>query len=155
MSGYVIEKLTELGIISFTPIITEYTDLRKINIGKLTLRAKEAAEQCGLMVVPKINNQISFDKIFKNIKSNTKLLFFDEMSDKQNPLSILQSMKIDNAILLIGPEGGFSESERNQLIQEKSVIRISLGKRILRADTASIFAAILLQITAGDIFTQG
>tara|TARA_Y100000590_G_scaffold470400_1_gene664536 strand:- start:1423 stop:2172 length:750 start_codon:yes stop_codon:yes gene_type:complete len=152
--NYVIEKLTELGITSFTPIITEYSDLRKISTTKLTLRAKEAAEQCGLMVVPDINSQIFFEQIFGNIKSNTQLLFFDEKSDEGNPISTLQSMKFDNVIILIGPEGGFSESERSKLIQEKSVTSISLGSRILRADTASIFAAILLQITAGDIFTQ-
>ena len=151
--NYIIEKLTELGISTFTPVITEFSNVRKVNLNKLLTRAKEAAEQCGLMIVPKINDAMPLDELLNSWSNEKILVFCDEKSYPENTISELSRAKELNISFLIGPEGGFSEKERYSILELKNLIRLSLGSRVLRADTAAIVVASFLQATNGDLFS--
>jgi len=130
--NYIIEKLTELGITKFTPVITDYTNTKNLNIQKLYLRAKEAAEQSGLMIVPEITEPKLLSDLIIEEFNREITLFCDEERI---------------GAFLIGPEGGFSDNERLNMIKLGNVRPVSLGSRILRADTAAIVAATIVQIT--------
>ncbi len=151
--NYIIEKLTELGISTFTPVITEFSNVRKVNLNKLLTRAKEAAEQCGLMIVPKINDAMPLDELLNSWSNEKILVFCDEKSYPENTISELSRAKELNISFLIGPEGGFSDKERYSILELKNLIRLSLGSRVLRADTAAIVVASFLQATNGDLFS--
>ena len=152
--NYIIEKLTELGISTFTPIITEFSNVRKVSQDKLHARAKEAAEQCGLMRIPIINNAISLDELLNDWSDDSILVFCDEKSNPKNPINELSRAKELNISFLIGPEGGFSDKERYNVLELQNVIRLSLGSRVLRADTAAIVVASFLQVTNGQLFSE-
>ena len=149
--NYIIEKLTELGITSFTPVITEFSNIRKVNNDKLLARAKEAAEQCGLMRIPKINSAILMEDLINEGCEGALLVFCDERSNPMNPIDQLNRVKELNVSFLIGPEGGFSDKERYDILELQNVIRLSLGSRILRADTAAIVVASFLQAIKGEL----
>ena len=149
--NYIIEKLTELGITSFTPVITEFSNIRKVNNDKLLARAKEAAEQCGLMRIPKINSAILMEDLINHGSEGALLVFCDERSNPMNPIDQLSRVKELNVSFLIGPEGGFSDKERYDILESQNVIRLSLGSRVLRADTAAIVAASFLQAIKGEL----
>ncbi|MAT22596.1 MAG: hypothetical protein CML86_03745 [Rhodobiaceae bacterium] len=149
--NYIIEKLTELGITSFTPVITEFSNIRKVNNDKLLARAKEAAEQCGLMRIPKINSAILMEDLINEGCEGALLVFCDERSNPMNPIDQLSRVKELNVSFLIGPEGGFSDKERYDILELQNVIRLSLGSRILRADTAAIVVASFLQAIKGEL----
>ena len=149
--NYIIEKLTELGITSFTPVITEFSNIRKVNNDKLLARAKEAAEQCGLMRIPKINSAILMEDLINEGCEGALLVFCDERSNPMNPIDQLSRVKELNVSFLIGPEGGFSDKERYDILELQNVIRLSLGSRILRADTAAIAVASFLQAIKGEL----
>ena len=151
--NYIIEKLTELGISTFTPVITEFSNVRKVNLNKLLTRAKEAAEQCGLMIVPKINDAMPLDELLNSWSNEKILVFCDEKSYPENTISELSRAKELNISFLIGPEGGFSDKERYSILELKNLIRLSLGSRVLRAATAAIVVASFLQATNGDLFS--
>ncbi|MBU92163.1 MAG: 16S rRNA (uracil(1498)-N(3))-methyltransferase [Rhodobiaceae bacterium] len=152
--NYIIEKLTELGISTFTPVITEFSNVRKVNQNKLRSRAKEAAEQCGLMIVPQINKAMGLDEILSDWSTEKTLVFCDEKSHPKNPINELIGSKELNISFLIGPEGGFSDKERYDILKLQNLIRLSLGSRVLRADTAAIVVASFLQVTGGDLFSE-
>ncbi len=149
--NYIIEKLTELGITSFTPVITEFSNIRKVNNDKLLARAKEAAEQCGLMRIPKINSAILMEDLINEGFEGALLVFCDERSNPMDPIDQLSRVKELNVSFLIGPEGGFSDKERYDILELQNVIRLSLGSRILRADTAAIAVASFLQAIKGEL----
>jgi len=144
--NYIIEKLTELGITKFTPVITDYTNTKNLNIQKLHLRAKEAAEQSGLMIVPEITEQKLLSDLIIEEFNKEIILFCDEKKNTVLPKDILNGVKENIDSFLIGPEGGFSDNERMNIIKLGNVRPVSLGSRILRADTAAIVAATILQI---------
>jgi len=144
--NYIIEKLTELGITKFTPVITDYTNTKNLNIQKLYLRAKEAAEQSGLMIVPEITEQKLLSDLIIEEFNKEIILFCDEKKNTVLPKDILNGVKENIDSFLIGPEGGFSDNERMNIIKIGNVRPVSLGSRILRADTAAIVAATILQI---------
>jgi 16S rRNA (uracil1498-N3)-methyltransferase len=145
--NYIIEKLTELGITKFTPVITDYTNTKNLNIQKLYLRAKEAAEQSGLMIVPEITEQKLLSDLIIEEFNKEIILFCDEKKNTALPNDVLNGVKEKIVSFLIGPEGGFSDNERMNMIKLGNVKPVSLGSRILRADTAAIVAATFLQIT--------
>jgi len=144
--NYIIEKLTELGITKFTPVITDYTNTKNLNIQKLHLRAKEAAEQSGLMIVPEITEQKLLSDLIIEEFNKEIILFCDEKKNTVLPKDVLNGVKENIDSFLIGPEGGFSDNERMNIIKLGNVRPVSLGSRILRADTAAIVAATILQI---------
>jgi len=142
---YLIEKITELGVSNIFPIISERSVIKKFNYKKAYACSIAASQQSGRLSVPKIHEFKSLKNLFFLWNKNNEIIFCDEIEKKNffNNLFKLGSNKKINTIL-IGPEGGFSPSEKNFLKDLNYVYGLSLGKRILRADTAAISALTLL-----------
>ncbi len=147
---YMVQKATELGTGILQPIITDYTVNHKIKPQKLIANAIEAAEQCTMLNIPTINPIIKFTDFIDSFSQTHKIIFCDEKQASSSPINIISTLKGNKICVLIGPEGGFSPSEREQLYSAKNTIPISLGSRIMRADTAAISALTLVQATIGD-----
>lgn len=145
----IVEKATELGVTKIVPIITERTIVRKINPDKMRLIAIEAAEQCERLNVPKIAGEISLDDLLSSDLQGQTIFFADELlaSRSINLASVDKSQIIG---LIVGPEGGFSEKEREKINQISSFLPVSLGKNILRADTACFAGLSIIQAQRGD-----
>ncbi len=145
------EKAAELGVREIHPVITEYTTAPRVNIERLHTITIEAAEQCGLVSVPKMLAPEKLHIVLKNWPADRKILFCDESGAGRSALSRLQAAIPDTQwAVLIGPEGGFSPAERAQLLSMPQTLAVSLGPRILRADTAAIAALALWQSVCGD-----
>ena len=142
---YLIEKITELGVSNIFPIISERSVIKKFNYKKAYACSIAASQQSGRLSVPEIHEFKSLKNLFFLWNKNNEVIFCDETEKKDffNNLFKLGSNKKINTIL-IGPEGGFSPSEKNFLKDLNYVYGLSLGKRILRADTAAISALTLL-----------
>ena len=135
--SFLIEKAVELGAQKLVPVITERTIIRALNIDKIRLTIIEAAEQCERLDVPEILSPIPLKNVFKVLKESQTLYFCKERSHAPS----LQSLSIPgNASILIGPEGGFTDAEMAFLDSNPQTQPVSLGKRILRAETAAIYA---------------
>ena len=143
-----IQKATELGISRFLPCATEYTNQSKINYNNLKMNIIEAAEQSERLTIPNLNKIIKLDEIINNFPSDRGLIFCDENHYKLPSIYNALSKKIDKYnkwAVMIGPEGGFSEAERQKILSIPSSIPVSLGKRILRSDTAVTAALFCIQ----------
>lgn len=147
---YMVQKATEMGVRRLCPILTRYTSVERINLRRMRANCIEAAEQCGLLSLPEIVEPKSLIETLKNWDQNRKLIFCDEGASVSNPLSHLSSLQTKKVAVLIGPEGGFSKEERILLCQQSYTCVISLGPRIMRADTAAIAALSLVNTTLGD-----
>lgn len=150
----IIEKATEIGIKNIQPIITERTIVRKINVEKYQAIAIEAAEQCERLNVPDIQEIKGLFEVLEYTDKGVAILFADELgatelSSAKDIASINLRDKAKIA-LLIGPEGGFSAKEREKILKYENVTPITLGPRILRADTAVISGLTLIQKFGGD-----
>ena len=143
-----IQKATELGINYFIPVDSERTNLKNIKISNLQYNAIEAAEQCERLDVPEVGNLIKISKINDLLLKDRCLIFCDE-SDKKLKNIINEMTQIKKKYkkwsLIVGPEGGFSEKEKKQLLNLKNTHPVSLGKRILRSDTAVTVALYCIQ----------
>ncbi|MEC7831221.1 MAG: 16S rRNA (uracil(1498)-N(3))-methyltransferase [Pseudomonadota bacterium] len=155
-TDYISQKITELGAQLIWPIITERTQFKKIKSSKILSNAIEAAEQCGMTFIPKVNKSKNLDYIldnWKNIADDRFLIFCDE-DFSGDPVKLLKGAKKKNKenkwAILIGPEGGFSETERNKIMKLEKSFNISLGPRILRSDTAIVSALTIFHSTLGD-----
>lgn len=134
----IIEKTTELGIRELSPIITQYTNNKNINLERLNTIAKEATEQSHRLSKPQINEPIPFiEKIRKFDFENRTLIYLDERPTQVNSIEILKKLKDKPVSFLIGPEGGFSPAEF-EFLKQTPAIGVSLGSLILRAETAAI-----------------
>lgn len=145
---YMIGKATELGVSRILPVVTKRTNLERIKPDKLIANAIEAAEQCGRMSVPEIEPIRPLEEILHKWPEERMLIFCDEAGDAVQIKEI--NNKHDKWAILIGPEGGFSEDERQMIRAHKNTIPITLGPRILRADTAAVAALSLWQAYMGD-----
>ena len=136
---FLIEKATELGIKTLSPIITKNTAIKDINIERTKIIAKEATEQSRRLSVPQINPLTTFiEKISKFDFKNRTLIYLDERQNlKQDTSDILKKYKNKPISFLIGPEGGFDETEF-EILSKTNSVGITLGKLILRAETAGI-----------------
>ena len=143
-----IQKATELGVSKIIPCITEYTNIRTINIKNLYDNAIEAAEQSERLDVPSIEKQIDLKLLLSEWPSGRKLIYCDEKNKHgKSIIETLLSFKEYNYQwgVLIGPEGGFSDSEKELITRVKNVLSISLGKRLLRSDTAITVSLFIIQ----------
>jgi 16S rRNA (uracil1498-N3)-methyltransferase len=147
---YLVEKATEMGAGTIEPVITEFTQNRNLSAQKLQRWALEAAEQCGVLAVPDVTEPKSLQAALADWDASLPLIFCDEDSPFDNPLSAIATIKRGPMAVLVGPEGGFSDAERKLLRAFPFVTAIPLGPRILRADTAAIAALTLVQATIGD-----
>jgi 16S rRNA (uracil1498-N3)-methyltransferase len=146
---FIAQKATELGVSVLWPVFTEYTAMGRINLERLRLNAIEAAEQSGRLSVPKISTPVNFDEFVETWPKDRILFCCDETG---GGIPILEAFKNNNSLagLMIGPEGGFAKLELDQLDKLGNVCRVSLGKRILRSDTAAFAALACWQAIAGD-----
>lgn len=145
---YMIQKATELGVSYIRPIMTQHTNLDKIKEEKIINNMIEAAEQCGRMTVPQMDVMISLEDLLENFPDDRGLIFCDEAGDAI-PFKEINA-KYNKWAILIGPEGGFSETERELVRRHSNSIPVTLGPRILRADTAAVAAFSLWQSFIGD-----
>ncbi|GAA5100206.1 16S rRNA (uracil(1498)-N(3))-methyltransferase [Bartonella acomydis] len=147
---YMVQKAVEMGVSILQPVITHHTQVTRINMVRMEANVIEASEQCGILSLPKCVAATSLVELLAGWNITQPLFFCDEAHQLCNPLPLLKKYEIIAPGVLIGPEGGFSEEERNFLKKHPFVIPISLGPRILRADTAAVAALALLNVTMED-----
>ena len=147
---YLVQKATEMGVRKITPVFTDHTQLHKVNDGKLAANILEAAEQCGNLAIPELSDATKLEALLANWDPTRRIIFCNESQAGNNPATILSAITERDLALLIGPEGGYSERERQILTGLPFVTPIPLGPRILRADTAAVAALTAVQMTIGD-----
>jgi 16S rRNA (uracil1498-N3)-methyltransferase len=143
---WVAEKACELGVARLRPVITRRTIVDRLNLDRLRAHMIEAAEQCGRTALPTLDEPVKLDALLKQWPAERALFFADE----EGGLPMLDVAKPGPAAILIGPEGGFTPEERAAIRALPQAVGISLGPRILRADTAVAAAVSLWMATAGD-----
>jgi 16S rRNA (uracil1498-N3)-methyltransferase len=161
-TDFIVEKATELGAARIQPVITERTQTRTVRLDRFQKIALEAAEQTERLDLPEVRDAASLDAALAALAAGTAVIFCDEAGDEADapwggqagraaPMAnVLGGLSDRPAAILIGPEGGFSASERNFLRGRADVFAVSLGPRILRAETAAIAAMTLWQALCGD-----
>ena len=148
---YMVQKAVELGASSLQPVLTRFTQVARVNGERMRANVIEAAEQCGILSLAEVAAPVPLDRYLDQRRPQRLLVFCDEAAEVENPLRALKSQQAAAGIdILIGPEGGFAEEERAILSRQPLVLRLSLGPRILRADTAAVAALGLVQATLGD-----
>ncbi len=147
---YLAQKATELGAGALWPIFTKYTSVSRVNMERLNSNSIEAAEQSGRLTVPKVLDPIDFDTLIEKWPRDRDLFCLDETGKGAPILNAFRSSHLRASGLLIGPEGGFAKEELDRVDKLGNVCRVSLGKRILRSDTAAVAALACWQAAAGD-----
>ncbi len=147
-TDFIVEKAAELGAARIIPIQTDHTNAERIRQDRLQAHAVEAAEQCGGTFVPEVTDLHPLPRLLDGWDPARPILWADEAM--AGPAATLATLKPGPWAILIGPEGGWSEAERANLGLRPYVTRISLGPRILRADTAAVAAISLWQAALGD-----
>jgi 16S rRNA (uracil1498-N3)-methyltransferase len=149
---YMVQKAVEMGASSLQPVLTRFTQVSRVNSERMRANVIEAAEQCGILSIADVTEPVALDRYLAGRKPQRLLIFCDEAADTANPLQALQGDRAAAAGIdvLIGPEGGFAEEERALLLRQPQILRLSLGPRILRADTAAVAALALVQAALGD-----
>lgn len=154
---YMVQKAVEMGAASLQPVLTRFTQVSRVNGERMRANVIEAAEQCGILSLAEVAEPVSLDRYLGARPPQRLLVFCDEAADIANPLQALQGSlsATDGVDILIGPEGGFAEEERVLLLRQPRIIRLSLGPRVLRADTAGVAALALVQAALGDWTGRG
>jgi 16S rRNA (uracil1498-N3)-methyltransferase len=147
---YMVQKATEMGVRRLRPVITERTIAERVNGDRMRANVIEAAEQCGILRVPEVDAPLSLDAALKGWDATRKLIYCDEQEASCDPLEALGRVAPGPVAVLIGPEGGFSDGERNRLLAQPFVVPLSLGPRIMRADTAAVAVLALVNAVLGD-----
>ncbi len=144
------EKAAELGARRLRPVITDRSIADRTNVERLTSIAIEAAEQCLRVEFPQVLEPEKLERVLANWDTGRRLMFCDEAGDAPPAAEALAAAGGTSWALLIGPEGGFTPAERARIREMPNSVPVSLGPRILRADTAAISALTLWQATLGD-----
>ena len=154
---YMVQKAVEMGAARLQPVLTRFTQVSRVNSERMRANAIEAAEQCGILSIADISEPIALERYLAQREPQRLLVFCDENAEVADPLQALRGERKtpDGIDILIGPEGGFAEEERARLLRERRILRLSLGPRILRADTAAVAALALVQATLGDWTPSG
>jgi 16S rRNA (uracil1498-N3)-methyltransferase len=147
---YMVQKAVEMGASRLVPVITQHTVAQRVNRDRMRANIIEAAEQCGVLSVPEADAERRLEAWLADRGSDRVLVFCDEEAEIRNPIATLREGPPGPSDVLIGPEGGFAAEEREMLRAATPVIRLSLGPRILRADTAAVAALALVQAVRGD-----
>jgi len=147
-TDFIVEKAAEMGAAKIMPVQTEYTNSDRIRQDKMQAHALEAAEQCGATFVPPVADLQKLSKVLADWPADRQLMFCDETL--VGARETLVDAKRGPWAILIGPEGGFSPAEREKLAALPNARAVSLGPRILRADTAAVAALTIWQSTLGD-----
>lgn len=148
---YMVQKAVELGVARLMPVMTRHTQAERVNVARMRANAIEAAEQCGVLRLPEIAAPIALADAVSALASERLLIFCDEDAPIADPAAALAAAAGATALaVLVGPEGGFAADERELLLSRRNIVRLALGPRILRADTAAVAALALVQTVLGD-----
>ena len=149
---YMVQKAVEMGAVGLQPVLTRFTQVSRVNGERMRANVIEAAEQCGILSLATVAEPVTLDRYLSGRDGKRLLVFCDEAAETENPVQALQGefAAVDGIDILIGPEGGFAEEERTVLLRQQRTLRLSLGPRILRADTAAVAALALIQAVLGD-----
>jgi 16S rRNA (uracil1498-N3)-methyltransferase len=147
---YMVQKATELGVRCLRPVITERTIAERVNVDRMVANVIEAAEQCGILRVPEVLPPLRLQDILSEWDAARRLIFCDEHHRTSDPIETLGMLSPGPLAVLIGPEGGFTNGERERLLAHTFVVPISLGPRIMRADTAAVAVLALTNAVLGD-----
>jgi 16S rRNA (uracil1498-N3)-methyltransferase len=153
---YMAQKAVEMGASRLWPVITRHTQADRVNLARLRANAVEAAEQCGILSIPEVSEPVKLGALIRGWTADRLLVFCDEDAAVKDPVAALSAARGGGLTgplpvsVLIGPEGGFAEDERAALAKLPNVVRLALGPRILRADTAAVAALSLIQAVLGD-----
>jgi 16S rRNA (uracil1498-N3)-methyltransferase len=147
---YMVQKAVEMGVSRLQPVLTRHSQVARVNMLRMRANAIEAAEQCGILSLPEIGEPVTLAQALAGQESGRRLIFCDEGAESTNPVAALAGLPRSPLAVLVGPEGGFAEDERASLLKLPNVVRLSLGPRILRADTAAVAALALIQGLVGD-----
>jgi 16S rRNA (uracil1498-N3)-methyltransferase len=154
---YMVQKAIEMGAATLQPVLTRFTQASRVNTERMRANVVEAAEQCGILSIATVAEPAPLERFLSQRAAGRLLIFCDEAAELENPIQSLQGAReaghdqgrvgID---VLIGPEGGFAEEERALLLRQPKILRLALGPRIMRADTAAVAALALVQAVLGD-----
>jgi 16S rRNA (uracil1498-N3)-methyltransferase len=153
---YMVQKAVEMGVSRLQPVITQHGQVARLNLERMRANAIEAAQQCGILTLPDIAPPLAFDRLIAERDPARLLVFCDEDAELKDPVAALAGARPaarsapPALAVLVGPEGGFASAERAALIRLPKVVRLALGPRILRADTAAVAALALVQSVLGD-----
>jgi 16S rRNA (uracil1498-N3)-methyltransferase len=164
---YMVQKAVEMGVSRLQPLLTQHTQVSRVNLERMQANAIEAAEQCGVLTIPEVTAPLTFARMLATRKPDRLLVFCDEDAEIANPVTALTAARVapkamlpltmgvdanraEPLAVLVGPEGGFAEGERAALLKLPNIVRLSLGPRILRADTAAVAALAVVQAVLGD-----
>jgi 16S rRNA (uracil1498-N3)-methyltransferase len=154
---YMVQKVVEMGAASLQPVLTRFTQVSRINGERMRANVIEAAEQCGILSLATVAEPLTLDRYLGQRDGLRLLVFCDEAAEVADPLQALREGQaasggqVASGIdILIGPEGGFAEEERAVLLRQPRTLRLALGPRVLRADTAGVAALALVQAVLGD-----
>jgi 16S rRNA (uracil1498-N3)-methyltransferase len=151
---YMVQKAVEMGVSRLQPLITRHTQVARVSLERMRSNAVEAAEQCGILTLPEVAAPLPFAAMLAGREPDRLIVFCDEQADVSDPVATLAAARRQGAppplAVLVGPEGGFAAEERASLLAVPNAIRLPLGPRILRADTAAVAALALVQAVLGD-----
>src|SRR4051794_14179999 len=145
-TDWLVEKATELGAARLIPVMTQRTVAERVRLERLQAIAIEAAEQCGRTRLPQIAEPVSLKQLLADRDANRRLYFADEGGGEP----AASAFNAGAALIMIGPEGGFTDEERSLVRAASNSVPISLGPRILRAETAALAAIAAYMAVAGD-----
>jgi 16S rRNA (uracil1498-N3)-methyltransferase len=148
---YMVQKAVEMGASRLQPVLTRHGQVARVNLERMRANAIEAAEQCGILSLPEIAEPADLPRLLADRDPARTVVFCDEDAEVANPLAALSAVPPHAPLaVLVGPEGGFAEDERAMLLKLPNVVRLALGPRILRADTAAVAALTIVQAAIGD-----
>jgi 16S rRNA (uracil1498-N3)-methyltransferase len=149
---YMVQKAVEMGAGALKPVITRRTQSTRVNLERMRANVIEAAEQCGILSIPEVRESVDLTAALAALEPDRLLVFCDEGAPVANPMAALEPLgnNIVKIAVIVGPEGGFTDEERARVAARDNSVRVSLGPRILRADTAAVAALAVVQSVLGD-----
>jgi len=147
---FMVQKATELGVAAIRPVMTRYTDAKRVKIERMQANVIEAAEQCGVLRIPQVHEPVKLGTLLERWNPVRRIIYCDEGALVTSPLEALAEFDPGPLAVLIGPEGGFDADERDRLRSLAHVTPVSLGPRVMRADTAAVAALSLVNAVLGD-----
>ncbi len=147
---YMVQKATEMGVRRLCPVLTRHTIAERINLDRMRANVIEAAEQCGILRVPEVCEPVRLAALLAGWDERRTIVYCDEAAAVADPVAALRTIPLGPVAVLVGPEGGFADEERAAMRAKPFIRALSLGPRILRADTAAVAALALVNATLGD-----
>ncbi len=146
-----VQKAVEMGASSLQPVLTRFTQVSRVNSDRMRANVIEAVEQCGILSLAEVHEPLPFERYLNERGAQRLLVFCDEAAETGRSVAgAAPRGRFRGIDVLIGPEGGFAEEERAILLRLPRTLRLALGPRVLRADTAGVAALALVQAALGD-----